>query len=66
MHAGMTGIVGILHISQTGSVSALGKKFGSSILIWRYAVAQLVEALCYKPKGHGFDSRWGQWNFSVT
>jgi hypothetical protein len=21
-----------------------------------YAVAQLVEALCYKPEGHGFDS----------
>jgi hypothetical protein len=23
-----------------------------------YAVAQLVEALCYKSEGHGFDSRW--------
>jgi hypothetical protein len=22
-----------------------------------YAVAQLVEALCYKPEGRGFDSR---------
>jgi len=22
------------------------------------AVAQLVEALCYKPEGRGFDSRW--------
>jgi hypothetical protein len=21
-----------------------------------YAVVQLVEALCYKPEGHGFDS----------
>jgi hypothetical protein len=23
-----------------------------------HAVAQLVEALHYKPDGHGFDSRW--------
>jgi hypothetical protein len=26
-----------------------------------YAVAQLVEALCYKPEGRGFDSRWCHW-----
>jgi hypothetical protein len=32
----------------------------------RYAVAQLVEALRYKPEGRGFDSRWGHWNFSAT
>jgi hypothetical protein len=31
-----------------------------------YAVAQLVEALRYKPEGRGFDSRWSNWNFSVT
>ena len=30
------------------------------------AVAQLVEAQRYKPKGCGFDSRWGHWNFSVA
>ena len=24
----------------------------------RYALAQLMEALRYKPKGRGFDSRW--------
>ena len=29
-------------------------------------VAQLVQALRYKPEGHGFDSRWCQWNFSLT
>jgi hypothetical protein len=23
----------------------------------RHAVAYMVEALCYKPEGHGFDSR---------
>jgi len=26
-------------------------------------VAQLVEALRYKPEGRGFDSRWCHWNF---
>jgi hypothetical protein len=30
-----------------------------------YAVAQLVEALCYKPEGCGLNSRW-YWNFSLT
>ena len=31
-----------------------------------YAVAQLVEALRYKPEGRGFDSRWCHWNSSLT
>ena len=31
-----------------------------------HAVAQLVEALCYKPEGRGFISRWCHWNFSLT
>ena len=31
-----------------------------------YAVAQLVEALRYKPEGRGFDSRWCHWYFSLT
>jgi hypothetical protein len=26
-------------------------------------VAQLVEALCYKPGGRGFEFQWGNWNF---
>jgi hypothetical protein len=29
-------------------------------------VAQLVEALRYKPKDRGFDSQWYHWNFSLT
>jgi hypothetical protein len=29
-------------------------------------VAQLVEALRYKPEGRGFDSRRCHWNFSMT
>ena len=31
-----------------------------------HAVAQLVEALHYKPEGRGFDFRWYHWNFSLT
>ena len=30
-----------------------------------HAVAQLVEALRYKPEGRRFDSRWCHWNFSL-
>jgi hypothetical protein len=29
-------------------------------------VAQLVEALRYKPEGPGFDSPWCHWIFSLT
>jgi hypothetical protein len=28
-------------------------------------VAQLVEALCYKPEGRGIDFRWLHWTFSL-
>jgi hypothetical protein len=35
-------------------------------LPWQYAVAQLVEALRYKPEGRGFDSRRDHWDFSLT
>jgi len=42
----------------------------SPILVTYYdkghAVVQLVEALRYKSEGHGFDSRWCHWNFSLT
>jgi hypothetical protein len=31
-----------------------------------HTVVQLVEALRYKPEGHGIDSRWCHWNFSLT
>jgi len=31
-----------------------------------HAVVHLVEALCYKPEGHSFDSPRCQWNFSLT
>jgi hypothetical protein len=41
-------------------------KIGLKELILGYAVAQLVEALPYKPKGRGFDYWRSHWNFSVT
>jgi len=31
-----------------------------------HAVAQLVEALRYKPEGRRFNSQWCHWNFSLT
>ena len=31
-----------------------------------YAVAQLIEALRYKPEGRGFDPQWCHWNVSLT
>jgi hypothetical protein len=36
------------------------------IYIIKYAVAQLVEALRYKPEGRGLDSRWCHWKFLLT
>jgi hypothetical protein len=37
-----------------------------SLLNWGYAVVRLVEAQRYKLEGHGFDSQWGHWDFSLT
>jgi len=41
-------------------------KGGGCMLFRGHAVAQLVEALRYKPEGRGFNSRWCHWNFSLT
>jgi hypothetical protein len=30
------------------------------------AVADVVEALRYKPVGREFESQWNHWNFSLT
>ena len=45
---------------------AYGSTFPCSIMGGTLLVAQLVEALRYKPEGRGFDSRWCHWNFSLT
>ena len=31
-----------------------------------HTVVELAEALRYRPEGHGFDSEWCHWNFSLT
>ena len=31
-----------------------------------HSVAQLTEALRYKPEGRGYDFRWFHWNFALT
>jgi hypothetical protein len=36
-----------------------------NVLLRWHAVAQLIEAMRYKPEGRGFDSRWRHWNFSL-
>jgi hypothetical protein len=36
------------------------------IITWGHAVAQLVEALRYKPEDRGLDSRWCHWIFLLT
>jgi len=36
------------------------------LIVMGHAVAQLVEALRYKPEGCGLDTRWCHWNFSLT
>jgi hypothetical protein len=46
------------------SLFAAAASVGESELGVRGGV--VVKALCYKPAGRGFDSRWCHWNFSVT
>ena len=36
---------------------------GPPSYMWGHAVAQLVEALRYRPEGRGFNSRWCHWIF---
>jgi len=63
---------GMLHTEEILSDKMLFRhsRFGKSVHLYPvtggHAVAQLVEALRYKSEGHGFDSRWCQWNFSLT
>jgi hypothetical protein len=42
-------------------------KKSSLVRTWvTLVVAQLVDALRYKPEGREFDSQWCHWNFSFT
>jgi hypothetical protein len=53
------GICQICNSTDTGLPSSLSLIYSHYKVSWGYAVAQLVEALRYKPEGRGFDSRWG-------
>jgi hypothetical protein len=37
----------------------------TNLLMRGHAVEQLVDALCYKPEGWGFESWWGLWISSI-
>jgi hypothetical protein len=64
----------ILHTVHFSNAKTLASKFVTlrvknmltRMLERGYAVAQLVEAPRYKPEGHGFDSRWCLWIFSLA
>ena len=58
---GRVGSVGQLNAVVLGRVNLLLYQD-----VWGHAVAQLVEALRYKPEGSGFDPRWCNRNFSLT
>jgi hypothetical protein len=45
----------------TGQRNSIMRTF---MICTHHAVTQLIEALRYKPAGHGVDSRWCHWNFS--
>jgi hypothetical protein len=38
----------------------------SPLILREHTVTQLVDALRYKPEGHGFNPRWCHGNFSLT
>jgi len=54
----------VQHVTVLNTVGSCNTTVNSIIL--GHAVAHLVEALRYKPEGRRFDSRWCQWNFSLT
>jgi hypothetical protein len=61
----------INHLRWAGNVIGLeeqnpARRVFSAVVEGRGAHSAVVEALSYKLEGHGFDSRWCQWNFSLT
>ena len=47
-------------------ISVLLRVFEVTINVYGARGGVVVKALHYKTAGHGFDSRWCHWNFSVT
>ena len=58
-------LAGLDNFFSTAFRLVLGDHPGSHLMDTQYVVAQLVEAL-HKLEGHGFDSQWCHWNFSLT
>jgi hypothetical protein len=58
----------VLRIIQLGVNELLLTATADTTVIIRgtLLVAQLVEALRYKPEGRWLDSPWCHWNFSLT
>jgi hypothetical protein len=48
----------MLMANETSFLASSDAPFFKSFLVLLLEVAQLVEALRYKPEGRGFDSRW--------
>jgi hypothetical protein len=55
--------VGRENLTYTFILASLYTNLGARCTL---LVAQLVETLRYKAEGRGFDSRWCNWNFSLT
>jgi len=66
----LTETVGIFEVTRAQKWFLITRLWGgfvkSNKVIRRHAVAQLVEALRYKPEGRGFDFRWCHRNFLLT
>jgi hypothetical protein len=54
------------HLIKNKPQCFLAVFWGYLILSLGHAVAQLVQALRYKPEGRGFDSQQCHWNYSMT
>ena len=53
------------HVNPTHRPPLHPRRYPWYCFLLGHAVAQLVEALRYKPEGRGFDSRWCLWNFII-
>ena len=51
-------------MSRTNEISTVTPVTTNAVFYAGRTVAQLVEALCHKTQGHGFDYQWGYWKFS--
>jgi hypothetical protein len=65
-HCSKQRVPGDAHSALSILESQLKRISGGYVVAMGHAVAQLLEALRYVPEGHGFDSRLGHWNFSMT